>query len=144
MLPSLTTVQVNELILESQGRAVSYVDEPEWFIGQRHVTWMARDGVVATEEHASGSMSSLAYSLCDHVREYQRLQSSIETAEHKIKWATADIEKEYARKTPRKRYLENLYQDLRWAQQDVTNCRQRISEITAKYFRGYEGRLLIA
>ena len=143
MLPSLTLAEVNELVRASEGRAVSYVDEPDWYCGRRHSTHVARDGFTATEYGQGGTMQSLAYSTRDKILDYQRACDSIAWAERKIAFLMAEHEAELKRKTPRIRMMARINTDLSIAHQDRRNAEQRKAEITAKYFRGFEHRLLL-
>jgi hypothetical protein len=142
VLPSLAPEQVNDLIRASEGRAISYVDEPEWFCGKRHCSHMGRDGMTPTAHGDGGTMQSLAGSLRSKCADYLTNRNGIEYARRRAESLEAEWIAESKRKTPRKRHMANLAQDLRYAQQGIQTCEQNITDLIARYFRGYEGRLL--
>lgn len=143
-LPSLTETEVNALILASEGRAVSYVDEPEWFCGQRKNTHMSRDGMAATKFGDPGTCQALAYSFRDHCRDYLQAKADVQYLAGFIVRIESEQDAEYKRKSPRKRRLANLAEELRIVRRDAENSERRMREIAAKHFRGYEGRLLFS
>lgn len=142
-LPSLNTDQINALIRDSEGRAVSYVDSPDWYCGERKSTHMGRDGVQPACYGDCGTCSSLAYSLRDHCERYLRAQDDARFLRAKWEELDAEYETESSRKTPRKNRLKSLAWELSVTRQDIDGCERTMRELRAKYFRGYEGRLLI-
>lgn len=142
-LPTLDESQISELIRLSEGRAVSYCDSPKWCCGVRKTTHIARDGQTDVEPFGNGTCHSLAYSLGSHCNEYQRCASYMRESVGKIEQIRMELQVEQSRKRPSKRRIEALYTELRWAQQDVRTNRERMEAIRAKYFHGYEARLLV-
>ena len=144
MLPSLTSEQRDELVRESQGRAVSYVDSPDWFCGQRRSTHIGRDGMTPEKYGDLGTLAALAGTMNDRCREYQYLQMAIVREQANIRVLTVDYEKENLRKTPRKRVMSDILRGLQISQQDLRNSKEQLGKLIAKHFTGFEGRLLIS
>lgn len=138
-LPILTPEQLEELVLESAGRAFSWQDSPEWFCGTRKCTFAARDGVTPSHSKEFGTMQSLAYSCRDKCMDYQR-------AAETVKYADSQIDlymREYAR-TRSKRRQASIAREVYLLEQDRKNARNKMDELRARYFAGYEGRFLIS
>jgi hypothetical protein len=139
----LTESEVYQLIFESNGRAVSYQDAPDWYCGTRRCTHMARDGMDGVGYGEGGTCQSLASSLRDKIVAYRLALDYAADAHRIIIRAGKELDAEYTRKNPRHKRLAKLSDEVRIAQRSRTAAEKQIAELTAKYFRGYEGRLLI-
>ena len=137
----ITSDQLAVLVAESSGRAFSWVDEPDWYCGQRRCTFAARDGVTelvpTPDGQWYGTMQSLAYSMRDHCADYQRAVSDARFARSQM--ASIDSEK-----TKSKRKLEALARERSIYYRDAANADKRAVELRAKYFVGYEARFLLS
>jgi len=147
-LPSLTPEQQEELFQSAEGRAVSYIDSPAFMIGDRHSTFVMRDGMNYADAPRTnqggvcGSMSSLAYSCSDKCRDYLSLGAYIERRKKDL-----EISEEYytrASKRNQKRAMKTHAEEIRWAEQDIRNATERRQKLEATYFAGFEGRFLIS
>jgi len=139
VLKPITEAEIEELVKLSEGRAFSWVDSPEWFCGDRHVTFAARDGLVPDGPLAGGTMQSLAGSMNGHCRDYLQLVKDIAF----YRYDNTIMEGQYKRSKSVKRRAELdrlMYQNDRGAKV----AKEQIDKLVAKYFRGYEGRFLIA
>jgi hypothetical protein len=142
-LPVLTENEVNELVRESKGNAVSFTDAPDWYCGVRKVTCMARDGMTEGEYMGPGTCNALAGSLCGHVMDYQRAINDYRYCIAQSVSIRKERDTEDSRKKPRVRRVESLSRELRQALDSASYSLRRAQELRAKYFRGYERRLLI-
>lgn len=131
----ITTEQLNQLVIASEGRPFSWIDEPEWFCGQRKATFAARDGVTPTKHLSSGTMNALAYSCREKCDTYLEAAKDIEYYAKQIESIFRDLNK-----TKGKRRLAELGRELYLAECGRDRAKKVKAEVVAKYFRGYEGR----
>jgi len=142
-LPVLTPEQVDELCMESEGRAFSYQDAPEWFCGIRKCTHMSRDGMGAVGYMQPGAREALAYSMLDHCREYQRLQNGIKYSLETLRSLREEEDAELKRKAPRKRRLSYIHMEQDKLNHDMRHFMKSRFELIGKHFRGFEAKMLI-
>lgn len=148
-IPSLNTEQVKELLTQANGDAVSYIDSPEWFCGERRNTFAMRDGLtyvgaVSVEdgvpEHVCGSRSSLAYSCREKCLEYLDALRTVANCQFEID----EILQPSYNKTKSARRKKDLAQTIRWRQQDIRNATERAEKVKRSYFAGFEKRFLVS
>ena len=142
-LRSLTPPEVNELITQSEGRAVSYIDSPEWYCGERRSTHMALDGLTVSAPGECGTCHSLAYAIRERCVDYLTNMRYAEESAKRVETIEAELIAEESRKRPSKRRIETLAREQSIARQDWKGCLARAEAIRVKYFRGYESRLLV-
>lgn len=140
-MKNLTREELDALVLESEGRAFSWVDSPEWCCGQRKSTFMARDGVKPEYSLAPGTRQALAYVINDAIHDHQHWTRQAGSLKASIESINKDLATEDKRKAPRKTRIKNLLAELRQDSQDLTNVQMRLAELRAKHFSGYERNL---